>query len=575
MKKVKRQIRKTTLKKRGGSRSPLVNYQKATAKLKYQTQKTASYQKALLELMSMSSQRPELAFKKITEIAARTLKTERVSIWFFNPSHSEIYCEDLYLKNSHKHEKGLRLRAKDYPRYFRAISKNLLLAAHDAQTDPRTSEFTPLYLKPLRICSMMDIAIRLHGKVLGVICHEHVGKKREWSSEDQDFATTLANLISLQIESHERKLTAIALQESQARFALFMQNSPTVAWIKDTEGRIVFVNQVFTDTFKISTAEAEGKTDYELWPHKIADQFRQSDALALQGKKTLETYERAPTPDGKMRDWRVFKFPLKSGKKYFTGGMAIDVTDLKLAQETLEKQKKELERSNKELEQFAYTASHDLYEPLYIISAYIDQLQSNLSANLDEKARYTLERITACSSRMRQLIEDILQVARINTRGKPFQKIHLEELVRTLLQDLDLRIQENQATVEMGPLPEIYGDLTQIKQLFQNLISNALKFRKKDTPLLIKISQKDQGSEWAKIEIKDNGIGIEKEFQEKIFEPFHRLHPRSEYEGNGIGLTLCERIVKRHGGKIEVSSKIENGSSFWVTLPLYQKEKLE
>jgi len=571
MKKVKSQIHKKTLKKSKTPNSPLINYQKATAKLKYQTQKTASYQKALLELMSMSSQKPEFAFKKITEIAAKILQTERVSIWFFNSSHSEIHCEDLYLKSSHKHEKGLRLQAKDYPRYFHAISKNLLLAAHDAQRDPRTSEFTALYLKPLRIYSMMDIAIRLQGKVLGVICHEHIGKKRQWSSQDQDFATTLANLISLQIESHERKLAEVALRESQERFALFMQNSPTVAWIKDTEGRLVFVNQVFTDTFKISAADAEGKTDYELWPRKIADQFRQSDRLALEGKKTFETYESAPTPDGKMRDWRVFKFPLKSGKKYFTGGMAIDVTDLKLAQETLEKQKKELERSNKELEQFAYTASHDLYEPLYIISAYIDQLQSSLTSNLDEKVRYTLERITACSNRMRQLIEDILQVARINTRGKPFQKINLETLVHSLLQEFDLRIQENQATVEVGTLPAIYGDPTQIKQLFQNLISNALKFRKKEQSLMVRISQKDKISGWARIEIKDNGIGIEKEFQEKIFEPFHRLHPRSEYEGNGIGLTLCERIVKRHGGKIEVSSKIGIGSSFLLTLPLYQE----
>ncbi len=571
MKKVKRQIRRKSPTKR--ARSLVANYKKATAHLKSQTQKAASYQKALLELMSMSSVELKTAFKKIVEISANTLKIERVSIWFFDQEHTEIYCENLYLKSSRTHEKGLRLQAKDYPRYFKAIEKNLLLATEDAWTDSRTSEFTENYLKPLRIRSMLDIAIRLHGKILGVICHEHVGKKRKWTSEDQDFATTLANLISLHLESQERKIAENALKESQERFALFMKNSPAIAWIKDNEGRMVFVNQVFTDTFQISAKEAEGKTDYELWPSKIADQFRRNDTLALQKNKTIETYERAPTPDGKMHDWRVFKFPLKNKGKYFTGGMAIDVTDLKLAQETLEKQKIELERSNQELEQFAYTASHDLYEPLYIINAYSDQLQSNLNSNLDEKIRYPIERIGACASRMRQLIEDILQVARINTRGKPFQKISLEEIVRTLLQEMDLRIRESGATLDLGSLPLIYGDITQIKQLFQNLLSNALKFRKKDRPLTVKIqNQKSKEEKVVIIKVEDNGIGIEKEFQGKIFEPFHRLHPRSEYEGNGIGLTLCERIVKRHGGKIEVLSKPDAGTTFFVTLPRYQEQ---
>jgi light-regulated signal transduction histidine kinase (bacteriophytochrome) len=240
----------------------------------------------------------------------------------------------------------------------------------------------------------------------------------------------------------------------------------------------------------------------------------------------------------------------------------------------------ELRRSNRELEQFAYVASHDLQEPLRKTQAFSDRLLKKFSGQLGDQGQEYIDRITTSATRMRSLINDLLSFSRVATRARPFVGIELAEVVRDTLLDLDERVTQTGATIDVGPLPRIDGDPTQMRQLFQNLIANALKFHKPDVAPIVTIrgriesepaeSPERAPSDVCWVEITDNGIGFEERFANRIFQIFQRLHGRNEYEGTGIGLAICRKIVERHSGRISATSTPGHGSTFVVVLPVHQ-----
>jgi signal transduction histidine kinase len=225
----------------------------------------------------------------------------------------------------------------------------------------------------------------------------------------------------------------------------------------------------------------------------------------------------------------------------------------------------QLLQKNKELEQFAYVASHDLQEPLRTISGFVELLQQQYHDRLDKNADKYLNYIIQSSDRMKVLISDLLEYSRIGKK-KEIQFVDCNELVRNVLQDLGKAIEENQADIRVEKLPVIDAYPTEMKQLFQNLIINAIKFRRKGTPPQITISARKIKQSWT-FAVQDNGIGISKEHRERIFIIFQRLHTRSEYEGSGIGLAHCKKIVELHGGKIWVESQSGIGSTFYFIIP--------
>ncbi|MER2493042.1 sensor histidine kinase [Catenovulum sediminis] len=236
----------------------------------------------------------------------------------------------------------------------------------------------------------------------------------------------------------------------------------------------------------------------------------------------------------------------------------------------------ELEQSNRELESFAFVASHDLQEPLRKIRAFGDRLEINYADKLDERGADFIKRMKNAAERMSNLINDLLEYSRISTRGKSFKAVALQEVVDTVTDDLEIAIVEANATIKVAELPSIQADKSQICQLFQNLISNAIKFRRSDQSPLITINYHtetinnellDCTENWHVITIADNGIGFEQAFADKIFIPFQRLHSRSEYKGTGIGLAVCRRIVERHGGCINVKSQPNEGAIFTIKIP--------
>ena len=281
--------------------------------------------------------------------------------------------------------------------------------------------------------------------------------------------------------------------------------------------------------------------------------------------------------DGKAR---VLEY--RDGKPSRVVGSTVDVTNMKKIERELEQKVREFHRSNEELEQFAYVASHDLQEPLRKITSFADRLRSKYNYLLGDDGRMYLDRITDAAQRMKSLIDNLLNFSRISRRTESMVVADLNELLRNVISDLEIKIEEKNSRIVTAELPEIEAISPQISRLFLNLLSNALKFSREGvTPEVIFASEKasrdekqqlelDKDKEYVKITVSDNGIGFEQEFAEKIFVIFQRLHGRSEYEGTGIGLAICKKIVENHNGRIIAESQPGIGTVFSIFLPVRQ-----
>ncbi len=243
---------------------------------------------------------------------------------------------------------------------------------------------------------------------------------------------------------------------------------------------------------------------------------------------------------------------------------ARDITLRRQSEEKLKQQAEELVRSNKELEQFAYVASHDLQEPLRMVSSYVQLIARRYQGQLDQEADEFIAYAVEGANRMKTLINDLLSFSRVGTRGKELVSISLETAFEHALANLKMRIEENGVAITHDPLPQVMADDGQMAQLFQNLIGNAIKFHS-EAPPRIHVGVRRQGGFWL-LSVKDNGIGIDPQFSERIFTIFQRLHSREEYEGTGIGLAICRKIVERHGGRIWIESQPGQGATFFFTL---------
>ncbi|MFN6944481.1 MAG: sensor histidine kinase [Cytophagaceae bacterium] len=287
---------------------------------------------------------------------------------------------------------------------------------------------------------------------------------------------------------------------------------------------------------------------------------------------------------GLKKDGTLFPFFLSISEVKFEDrtlftGFVHDITEQKIAEEKLRRYAAELERSNTELQDFAYVSSHDLQEPLRKIQAFGDRLKTRDADNLSEQGKDYLGRMLNAANRMQNLINDLLSFSRITTKGQPFLRIDLNQIIKEVLSDLEISIEKTHAKIEIVDLPVLEADPTQMRQLFQNLISNAIKFRKKGVDPVIKISTKyfqkkphltsTPGDEVVVIYVEDNGIGFNQKYLEKIFNIFQRLEGQ-KYEGSGIGLAICKKIAMRHGGDITATSSPGMGATFIITLSIKQ-----
>jgi signal transduction histidine kinase len=261
-------------------------------------------------------------------------------------------------------------------------------------------------------------------------------------------------------------------------------------------------------------------------------------------------------------------FMVESAKNHIrTSAQMIGViVEKHFAEADLEKRAKELSRSNKELEQFAYIASHDLKEPLRMVSSYLSLLEKRYHGALDHDAKEYIGFAVDGAQRMNDLVDGLLMYSRIDRSTTPFEPVDLEEVFEIVATNLEVSIKDSGTVLTHDALPQVMGDRRQLIQLFQNLISNALKFQNGNIPE-VQVTSQNAGRDW-KISIRDNGIGIPPEQSERIFQMFRRLHTRDEYPGNGMGLAISKKIVERHGGKIWFDSEPSKGSTFFFTIPI-------
>ncbi|MEM6263296.1 MAG: PAS domain S-box protein [Bacteroidota bacterium] len=353
----------------------------------------------------------------------------------------------------------------------------------------------------------------------------------------------------------------------------------------DERGTIETMNPAASAIFGYEEGEVLGQNINVLMPepyHSEHDEYL--DRYHNTGHAQIIGIGREVT--GKKKDGTIFPFRLAisevnlEGRKIFTG-IVHDLTHQKQSEERLRRYAADLERSNRELQDFAYISSHDLQEPLRKIQAFGSRIQSKEADKLSDQGQEYLSRMLNASRRMSRLINDLLGFSRLSTKALPFEQVDLNKILKEVISDLEIRIERTQAIVEVGDLPVVEADPTQMRQLFQNLIANALKFHKEGERPRVEVSGRflnghspdaTPGDHILEVRVKDNGIGFDVKYLDRIFKIFQRLEGR-KYEGSGMGLAICKKITNRHGGDITAESANGKGTTFVVTLSRRQTEQ--
>ncbi len=411
--------------------------------------------------------------------------------------------------------------------------------------------------------------------------------KMPWRDKDGEIIGTFGTSLDVT----RLKQTEESLERERTLLRTLIDRIPDAIYIKDKRGQFVLNNPVHAKRRGLkSPAEMIGKTDFDFFPKEVAEQFFADEQKIIETGESLINQEQLTgmSENGEKR-WVVVSKALwrdEQGNILGTLGITRDIHEFKMAQEALQASEEKLresaarlERSNRELQDFAYVASHDLQEPLRKIIVFGERLKEKAAERLDPENLDYLQRMQKAASRMQNLINDLLTFSRVTTKAHPFAQVDLGNIAREVMDDLESRIEMTKGHIELGDLPVIDAEPLQMRQLFQNLIGNALKFRRPDVAPVVKIQAKivlgvlpqaapgSPAQKLCELTVSDNGIGFEEKYLDRIFNVFQRLHTRNEYEGTGMGLAIARKIALYHGGAITAKSAPDQGATFIVTLP--------
>ncbi len=373
-------------------------------------------------------------------------------------------------------------------------------------------------------------------------------------------------IVSVIRDLSEREQAQADLRRSEEQYRQLFESLQDVFYRTDTEGRILIVSPSVEGVFGYTPEEVEGEdlagTFY--WDPDERPAFL--NRLKKNGQ-VRDHRTRCKNRDGKQVWVSTNASYHKDGKGRVLGveGITRDITEQVKAEEQLARTMETLKRSNRDLEQFAYVASHDLQEPLRMISGFVQLLDKQFRGKMDQIADEYLDFIVESTSRMQQQIRDLLTYSRVGREGRTFRTVQCDRVMERVEDNLGLAMKESKARLTRDPLPRVFADESQILMLLQNLVYNALKYKGEDPPRIHVSCRREDGDHLFSVE--DNGMGIDPRFHDRIFQIFQRLHARDEYSGTGIGLALCKRIVENHGGRIWVKSAEGEGSTFYFTMP--------
>ena len=376
------------------------------------------------------------------------------------------------------------------------------------------------------------------------------------------------SVLELHVQARSKEL-----ENLQRRYEMILNSAGEGICGLDIEGKATFVNPTVAKLTRRSIADLIGKTEDEIFHPKTPPPSNGNGGPAV--PVTHPGEQVFYREDGSWFPVEFVKTPLNENGRVI-GSVLIfkDITERKRVEETLAQKAAELTRSNAELEQFAFVASHDLQEPLRKIQAFGDRLKVKVDGAQSPEVKDYLDRMQSAAARMRTLINDLLAFSRVIRSSEPFVEVDLGEITREVLGDLEVRIEKTGAKIDVGVLPVVDADPMQMRQLLLNLISNALKFQPSGSTPIINITARSlsaaSGEQLCELSVQDNGIGFDEKYLDKIFAVFQRLHGRTEYEGTGVGLAVCRRIVDRHHGSIIARSQPGQGATFLVTLPVRQ-----
>lgn len=546
----------------------ITKHKRAEEALQKKAEQIIHHQKALLELAQMDFSDLDESIRKITQVDAATLEVERAGVWFFNEEASEIICADLYLSSKKIHQSGFTLRVSLYPRYFESLTNNRALAVSDAAGDPRTSEFAREHLIPLRVASMLDVPIWLRGKIVGILCHERVGEAREWTPEEQDFAASIADLVSLAIEASQRRRVEEALRASEEKYRELVENLSDVIYAVDPKGRINYISP--------SVEALSGYTPSEVTGRPLIDFVHKEDRPLVRHyfKKYLsglsETFEsRLITRSGQVRWVRSSgKSAVAFGRVTGVQGVITDITERKeLEHQLLQSQKMEA------IGMLAGGVAHDFNNLLTGILGYTQLILRRLSTA--DPMRKEIEEVEKASVQAASLTNQLLAFSRqqvLQPRVIDLNDVVIENsrlLRRIIGEDVEL------VTVLAPDLGCIKADVMQIQQVMLNLAVNARDAMPQGGKLAIETTNVSLDSDFGhkhigispgpcvRLTVSDTGVGMDEETRSRIFEPFFTTKGR----GSGLGLSTVYGIIRQSGGNIMVQSEIEKGTRFTIYLP--------